>query len=91
MQVNDLLDKLKSRDEARKLDRPVLEHLYLHECEFKDQDFDSLNESFPTVLCHQKPPLVSESSTWVGTGNSASMTQAFTVSLLASAYRHSAC
>lgn len=47
MQVKDLLGELTSRDGARKLDRPVLESLYLLCCGFKDQDFDTLYKSFP--------------------------------------------
>ena len=74
MQVRHLLGLMKSRDEARKLDRPVLEHLYLQSCDLYGQDFDTLKKSFPTVLCHPTLPPVLRSSTWVGIGKSASMT-----------------
>lgn len=74
MQVKDLLGELTNRDEARKLDRPMLENLNLRGCGLKDQDLDSLHKSFPTVLIHQKPPSVLESSTWVEISKSVSMT-----------------
>ena len=74
MQVKDLLGKLKNRDEARNMDRPVLEHLYLRDCGLSDQDFDTLTKAFPSVVCKRKLPSVLRSSTWVGTGKSASMT-----------------
>ena len=71
-QVYVLLHKLASRDQARKLGRPVLEDLYLSSCGLFDY-FGTLTKHFPAVFIHQWLPLTVLSSTWVGCRNTASI------------------
>ena len=73
MQVKKLLCKLKSRDKARGLERPVLEDLYLHDCELEDHHFRTWEGLYRPVVFHQSIPSHESHSTWVGPPKTPSM------------------